>query len=191
MSGKSRWLRAVLVLTLILAFMAVGSADYVDGIEKDSHKIVTKHDHSGTFTGHHGAYNWGGFSSAETVWTFKVHAKQAMLQELSKGTVHFYGENPDGSYVDVVGQVKYADVDYPYWAGRPDVLLLAGTTSYNDTNYYFMYLESELTVWLALSTHDYSGYVDANTVFPGSYRAYQVHSNLVTDQFDLPEKVIR
>lgn len=181
----------VMTLLLVLGLTGVASADFVDGIEKSSHKIVTKHDHSGAFTGNYGAYNWGGFSSAGTEWTFKIHAKEAVTKELSKGTVHFYGQNLDLTEVNVVGQVEYAHVAYPYWpSSRGDVLLLAGTTMYQGAMYYFMYLESEATVWIALSTSDYAPYVATNTVFPQALRAYQLHSNVVADQFDLPEKPI-
>lgn len=163
---------------------------YGDAVEKSSHRIVTKHDHQMSFTGNYGSYNWAGFSDTETVWTVKVHAKEAAHQSYSKGTVHFYGENPGGSYVDMVGQVEYAQINYPYWpSSRGDVLLLAGRTVYNDVSYNFMYLESEETVWVALSdSQSWQDRVAVNGVLTD--RDFQVHSSLVPDQFDLSEKVI-
>lgn len=181
---------AVFSLSFGNAF-AGGPGGGIESVEASSHKIVTKHDHTGDFQGNYGSYNWAGFSTPDTMWTFKVHAKEAADRSYSRGTVHFYGENPDGSYVDVVGQVEYAHVAYPYWlSSRGDVLLLAGRAQYNGMSYDFMYLESEMTVWIALSdSQTWEDRVALNGVF--TERDYQVHSNLVADQFDLSEKPIR
>lgn len=159
--------------------------------ENSSHRIAKKHDHQINYTGWlTSGYTWDGFATVDTQWTVKVHAKEAQTEEFSKGTVHFHGENPDGSFVDMVGQVEFVKQGYGYvtWAGRDDVVVMAGATTYDGASYDFIYLESEQTVWIALSDGEtWEDHVYDETVFVD--RDFQTHSPN-NSGFELPEKVI-
>jgi hypothetical protein len=192
--GRSKYLIVLLVVGMFVALAAPAFAadEYTNNVVKADHKVMYKVDHDGTFTGYYNSnYNWGGMAQADTVWTYKVHIKVAANEDASVGTVHLSADTPSGA-IDVVGKVDATRVGYTYdgWADRTQVLLAVGTAGYNGETYYFMFLESEETMWLALSTTSYDTYVADNKVFVGSQRAYQIHSPLSPDQFTLDYKAI-
>ncbi|MEA2020382.1 MAG: hypothetical protein U9M98_01555 [Patescibacteria group bacterium] len=177
-------LAVLIVLTLALTITSSALADgeeYTEGIADNPHKIRNKWDLSGTFETRSG-YDWGGL--AEGTWTYKFHIKEAMDGEYSVGSIHFI--NGD---IDVVAHVEATARDYGYWSGNEGNLAAVGTTNYNDTTYYFMFLYGERSVWMALSTTPYDSYWANQTVWGSSLRAYQVHSPNTYD-FPLDYKMI-
>jgi hypothetical protein len=187
---KRIFLCIVMLLTLVattsVAFAeepTTQPSEYTYNVEKDSHKVKNKWDLSGTFVAYPG-YNWGGLAEGAT-WNYSVHIKEAMSGEYSVGSIHFWTGD-----IDVVGHVKATKENYGYdgWASG-DNIAAVGTTTYNDTTYYFMFLYAERAVWFALSTTPYdTPWADQN-VWAKSLRAYEVHS-LVTNEFPLDYKVI-
>lgn len=169
----------LLALTASVAF----AEEFIDDVPKDSHKIMNKWDLSGSFTGYPG-YSWDGV--AGQTWFYEIHVKEAMSGELSKGVVHFY--TADG--VDVVGHVDATKREYDYssWSGS-ELLAAVGTTVYNDTPYYFMFLYAERAVWFAISETPFDSYWASESVWPKTLRANELHS-LVTNDFPLDYKII-
>ena len=171
--------RLLLIIVLGMLLITFSSA-YAGNGSSDAHKIANKWRLSGTFDASPG-YNWAGMAEGAT-WKYKINIKEAMDGDNSVGVLKFKtGE------IKVVGQVKATKRDYKYWSG--DNLAAVGTTTFNGSNYYFMFLYAERATWLALSTTPYQSYWDAGTVWPSSLRTYQLHS-LNTYDFPFEYKVI-
>ena len=173
----------VLVIVALLASTTMAWAvEFVDDVPKDSHKIKNKWDLAGTFVAHPG-YNWAGMAEQAT-WTYKVHVKEAMDGEYSKGTIHFTTV-VDGTEIDVVGQVDATSRNY-MWGD----LAAVGTAEYNGQTYYFMFLFVDYAVWFALSTTPYDSYWAVNKVWEWGNRTYQLHSQNPGSAFLLDYKTI-
>lgn len=191
---KKKLFYILLILSLALSvYSSVALAEgeeYIDNVVKDSHKIKNKWDLSGSFVAHQG-YNWAGMAEGAT-WTYKVHIKEAMNGDVSKGTVHFYTLH-NGNEIDVVGQVKSTKQNYPYYLGWD--FGAVGTSEYNGQTYYFMFLYSERGTWFALSTSHYDLCWDNGTVFARGVcssrpRSYELHSKVPDETFLIDYKEI-
>ena len=169
----------VFAFVLLLGFAStVRAQEYVENVPKDSHKVMNKWDLSGDFVAHAG-YNWKGMAEGAT-WNYGVHIKQAMNQEYSVGLIHFWTGD-----IDVVGQVKETRSEYN-WA----TLAAFGTADYNDHLYYFMFFYDERAVWFVLSDTPYDAYLASEAVYPGGQRAYQLHSKVPDEIFNIYYKSI-
>ena len=169
-------------LSSVINKTVVSEEEYTDGIPKDAHKIKNKWDLTGNFVAHPGEYDWGGLAPGAT-WEYSIHIKEAMSGEFSVGSIRFTtGE------IEVVGQVKQTARYYNYWSG--DNIAAAGTTEYNDTTYYFLFLYAERAMWFALSETPYDSYWEIESVWPHALRAYQLHSKVPDETFLLDYKVI-
>jgi len=172
--------RTLVCLIVLLALVVTTSVAWAGG--KDDHKIMNKWDLSGTFVAQPG-YNWGGMAEGAT-WTYRIHIKEAMNGDYSRGSIHFI---TDG--VDVVGHVQATSRDYNYWSGDEGNLAAVGWAVYDDVPYYFMFLYAERAVWFCISTTSYQARWAGETVWQGAERAYQLHS-LNTNDFPLDYKMI-
>lgn len=145
---------------------------------KDDHKVRNKWNLSGTLVAHPG-YNWGGLAEGAT-WTYRIRIKEAMNGEYSVGSIHFMTGD-----VDVVGHVKATSRDVS-WGD----LAAVGMSDYNETSYYFMFLIVDYAMWFALSTTPYDTFWEAESIWPPSLRAYQLHSLNPGSTFTLDYKAI-
>ena len=158
-----------------------GGEEYINVIT-NGHKIRNKWDLKGSFISHYPNYIWGDLVGGDT-WEYSIHIKEAMSGEFSVGSIRFTTGD-----IEVVGQVKQTARYYDYWSG--DNIAAAGTTEYNDTTYYFLFLYAERAMWFALSETPYDPYWAIESVWPHALRAYQLHSKVPDETFLLDYKVI-
>ena len=156
-------------------------AEHTHNISDNEHKIMNKWDLGGSFVAH-GGYNWGGLAERAT-WDYSIHIKEAINGKYSVGSIHFMTGD-----IDVVGQVKQTARYYKYWSG--DNIAAAGTTKYNDTTYYFLFLYAERAIWFALSTTPYDSYWASESIWSHALRVYELHSKVPDETFLLDYKVI-
>ena len=100
--------RKILAIALSLALL---SSLFVFAMpvsaQEDEHKVKNKWDFSGTFTA---LTAWGDLAPTDTTWTYKIHIKEAMDGEVSRGSIHFATGD-----IDVIGNVRATKTNYAYW----------------------------------------------------------------------------
>ena len=152
-----RWFVLVLAVGLVMAVMAPVAAvdEFTDGVSKSDHKIMNKIDQIETFVTARDYDNTAvpAKRTSGTTWTYEAHIKEAMNPIYSRGVVKF----TDGVN-EIVGHVEVTARDYAYWNGKlcfTNVFAAAGTATYNDAPYDFIFLHADQATWIVLSTHDY------------------------------------
>lgn len=163
---------------------------YADGVRIKQDLLVTTSQ----------VWQWdGSFQSAEgrsfagTQWFFDVQVRRfrgADQQLDQNGTIVLAtDEDPGDDDERIDASVSRFQWDYGYWydgdADDPlENLAAAGTASWDEGEYYFMFLLSSEKIWFALSETDYGFYWDDETVWGSGLRILDLHSSDGFSPFD-------